>query len=83
MSRPVLWPGSSVADAQFFGMPLKGVNDDIQVISAVLVVKMFEGESETGVAYQTCATDGLTTVEALGMIEFAGVKIRHDMNKHL
>jgi hypothetical protein len=66
-------------EAEIFGMPLRGLEKDAQVISAVVIVKMFDAESPTGVSYMTTATDGLTTVEGLGMVQYADVKLRSDM----
>lgn len=68
-----------MADASFFGMTIEGLEDTDQVISAVIVVKMFDEKSPTGVSYLPTATDGLTTVEALGMMEYAGVRLRASM----
>lgn len=68
-----------MAEAKFFGLPLEGINSDKQVIAAVVVMKCFEEDSETSVAYSMGATDGLTSVEALGMMEYANIILRKQL----
>lgn len=63
------------------GLPVEAVDENDQVISVLLVIKSFSPDSETGVAYQVCATDGLTTVEALGMAHLAVAKVSHGMGE--
>lgn len=67
------------ANAKFFGLPLDGIDSDKQVISAVVVMKSFDDDTETGVAYSMGATDGLTSVEALGMMEFAIMMLKKQL----
>jgi hypothetical protein len=68
-------------EANFFGLPLEGINSDKQVIAAVVVIKSFDEESETSVAYSMGATDGLTSVEALGMMEYANMMLRKQLSQ--
>lgn len=65
--------------SEIFGLPLPSVNENDQVLSVLLVIKSFCEESGAGVAYQVCATDGLTTVEALGMAELAAIKLKDSL----
>lgn len=67
--------------ANFFGLPLEGIDSDKQVIAAVVVMKSFDEESETSVAYSMGATDGLTSVEALGMMEYANMMLRKQLGQ--
>lgn len=65
-------------DCTILGMPLELSEDDellsIQPISGFVVVK---GIDETGrLRHYTAATDGLTSVECLGMAEYAALKLR-------
>jgi hypothetical protein len=41
-----------------------------------VIVKTFDMDAEAGVCYQVRATDGLSTVEALGMAGYAELKLR-------
>lgn len=54
-------------DATAFGQPLvvDHLPDDFIPTDAVVVVK---GMTEAGPAYFECATNGITTTEALGMV---------------
>ena len=72
-----------MAEAEFFGLPLRGVDAGRQVISSVVIMKSFVEDSETGVGYSMAATDGLTTVEALGMMEYAIMKLKKQVSEDL
>lgn len=58
------------------------MDEEDQVLSVLLVIKSFSETSEIGTAYQVCATDGLSTVEALGMAELASLKLRKALIKN-
>jgi hypothetical protein len=47
------------------GLPLVGMPDDVTPLAALVVVKALDADGK--VAYYARATDGVTTVEAVGM----------------
>jgi hypothetical protein len=57
------------------GLPLEGGEDIGQPVAALVIVKTFDEDSEVGVCYQVRATGGLSTVEALGMADYAVIRI--------
>lgn len=69
-------------EATVCGLPLEGGEDIGQPVAALLVVKTFDGDSEVGVCYQVRATGGLSTVEALGMADYAVLRIRDGLSRH-
>jgi len=68
--------------AEVCGMPLIGGEDFGQPVAALVVVKSFDPDGEAGVSYQVRATDGLSTVEALGMADYAVLRIRDGLSRH-
>jgi hypothetical protein len=70
-------------DCTVLGMELDiGVNDPIttaQPLAAFVVVKALD--SDGNVCYLTGATEGLPTVECLGMADFAMEKLRYAVRK--
>lgn len=64
-----------LAMTEALGLPLGGADDIGQPIAALVVVKYFDDEAENGVAYRALATDGLTSVEAIGMARYATVRL--------
>lgn len=67
------------------GMDLSVEEDDVlvtaQPFSAFIVVKAFDADGD--VVYLTAATEGLQSVECLGMAEFAALKLRNGMTRCL
>ena len=61
--------------AEVLGLPLPGAGDIGQPVAALVVVKYFDDEAENGVAYRALASDGLSTVEAIGMARYAAVRL--------
>lgn len=64
--------------AQVCGLELVEMPDDISPIAALVVLKAFDAEGD--VAYYARATEGVTTVEALGMVVLADVRLRSAIN---
>jgi hypothetical protein len=63
------------------GLPLEGSEDIGQPVAALVIVKTFDADSEVGVCYQVRATGGLSTVEALGMADYAVLRIRDGLRR--
>ena len=78
--RPGTDGSAPVADV--CGLPLEGGGDIGQPVAALVVVKTFDGDSEIGVCYRVRATGGLSTVEALGMADFAALRLREALRRH-
>ena len=55
-------------------MDLVGVPDDVTPLAALVIVKALDEDGD--VAYYCKATEGLSSVEALGMAGYADVKLR-------
>lgn len=70
-------------DCTVLGMTLNTGEDDpittAQPLAAVIVVKVLDEDGD--LCYLTGATDGLTTVECLGMTEFAVLKLKHALRR--
>lgn len=68
-------------DVTVLGMPLYAhENDQIrtaQPIAAVVIAKVLDEEGH--VDYVTAATEGLKSVEALGMARYAQLKLEHGL----
>lgn len=62
----------SAGDATVCGLPIVGSEEFGQPLAALVVVKMLEDD---GVRYAVRATDGLQTIEALGMARAAVLKL--------
>lgn len=56
------------------GMPMGEVPEDITPICAVVVFKAMDEEGNA--AYYLRATEGLSTVEAVGMVEYGAHRLR-------
>ena len=65
------------------GLPLEGADDIGQPVAALVIVKTFDGDSEIGVCYRVRATGGLSTVEALGMADYAALRLREGLRRRL
>jgi hypothetical protein len=52
-----------------------------QPLSALVVVKALDGDGD--LVYLTGATEGLQTVECLGMAEYAALRLRHGLTSRL
>lgn len=61
--------------AHVCGLPIVGGEDIGQPLAAFVVVKSFDEDSEIGVTYQVLATEGLSTVECLGMANLAVLRL--------
>jgi hypothetical protein len=59
----------SPLDERVLGMPIEIASDLAQPIAAVVIVKGLDTSGE--IAYWTAKTDGVTGVEAWGMVMFA------------
>ncbi len=57
------------------GLPIIGGEEIGQPLAALVIVKSFDGDSEVGVSYQVRATEGLSTVECLGMANLAVLRL--------
>jgi hypothetical protein len=62
-------------DVAACGLPLVAGEEIGRPIAAIVVVKTFDPDSEVGVCYRVHATEGLSTVEALGMADYAVLKL--------
>ena len=71
-----------MAEPAVCGLPLEGGEDTGQPVAALVILKTFDQDSEVGVCYQVRATDGLSTVEALGMADYAVLRIRDGLSCH-
>ena len=63
------------------GLPLEGGEEIGQPVAALVIVKTFDETSEVGVCYQIRATGGLSTVEALGMADYAVIRISDGLRR--
>lgn len=74
-----------MADVTILGMPLEvGVDDDIHTVQPICGFVVIKALDEDGdVRYLTGATDGLQSVECLGMAEYAVLKLRHGLERRL
>lgn len=67
------------------GMPLHAAEDDpittAQPLSGFVVVKALDEDGE--IAYLTGATEGLESVECLGMAEYAALRLRQGISRRL
>ena len=67
------------------GMPLDVADDDLiataQPLSGFVMVKALDSDGD--LLYLTAATEGLTSVECLGMAEYAALKLRHGLAERL
>lgn len=67
------------------GLPLDVAGDDpirgVTPLCGLVVVKALNGEGE--VCYLTAATEGLKSVEALGMARYAVLKLEHGLSREL
>jgi hypothetical protein len=70
-----------VSEPAVCGLPLVGGEEIGQPIAALVVVKSFDPDSEAGVCYQVRATDGLSTVEALGMADYAVLRLSNSLRR--
>lgn len=65
------------------GMPLDAAEDDLiataQPLCGLVIVKALDAGGE--VVYLTAATEGLKTVECLGMAEYAVLRLKHGLAK--
>lgn len=70
-----------MADSTVLGMPLDVTEDDpvatCQPLSAMIVVKALDGDGD--VVYLTAATEGLMSVECLGMARYAVLKLEQGL----
>jgi hypothetical protein len=65
-----------VSDHAVLGMPLEMASDDDEIsqpLAAVVVVKCLD--SDGAISYRSRATEGIQTVEALGMARYAVLKL--------
>jgi len=69
-----------MSDCTVLGMALDAGEDDLirsaQPLSALVVVKALCGDA---IVYLTAATEGLQSVECLGMAEYAALRLRHGL----
>jgi hypothetical protein len=65
-----------VTASEACGLPLAGGGGITQPVAVLVIVKCFDPDSEVGVCYQVRSTEGLSTVEALGMADYAGLRLR-------
>jgi hypothetical protein len=77
--------GGKVADCTILGMPLDVEEDDeITAITPVCGMVVVKGLGEDGeVVYCTAATDGLKSVECLGMARYAVLKLEHGLQRQM
>lgn len=70
-----------MADVLVLGMPLDAEENDpirsAQPLSAVVVVKALDDDGK--ICYFGGATEGLMSVEALGMLRYGLIKLEHQM----
>ncbi len=73
-----------MADATVLGMALETEENDpirtAQPLSAVIVAKLLGDDGE--IYYVGAATEGLKSVETLGMLRYAQVKLEHRMMQY-
>jgi hypothetical protein len=74
-----------VSDCTVLGMALDAGEDDpirtAQPLFALVIVKALDGDGD--LVYLTAATEGLQTVECLGMAEYAALRLRHGLTARL
>jgi hypothetical protein len=74
-----------VADCTVLGMPLDVGEGDVittaQPLSALVVVKALDEDGD--IVYLTGATEGLQSVECLGMAEYAALRLRRGLRSRL
>ena len=63
------------------GLPIDGAEEVTQPLAALVVVKCFDPDSEVGVSYRVRATTGLSSVEALGMADFAVLRLKNELSE--
>lgn len=63
------------SSAEVCGLPIIGGEEIGQPLAALVIVKSFDEDSEIGVSYQVRATEGLSTVECLGMANLAVLRL--------
>lgn len=77
--------GVTANTAGILGMPLDVADDDpistAQPLSGFVVIKALDEDGD--VCYLTAATDGLTSVECLGMAEYAALRLRQGIARRL
>ena len=56
------------------GLPLVDMPDDVTPLAALVVLKALDGDGE--VTYLARASEGVTTVEAVGMAALADLRLR-------
>ena len=62
------------------GLPIEGGEDIGHPLAALVIVKSFDEDSENGVCYQVRATEGLSSVECLGMAELAVLRLKEALS---
>jgi hypothetical protein len=74
-----------VSGSLILGMPLDVSDEDsivsVQPLCGFVVIKGLDEDGEVG--YYTAATEGLLSVECLGMAEYAMLKLRHGITRRL
>ena len=74
-----------MADCTVLGMPLDVDGGDVMVtaqpIAAFVIVKALDEDGD--LVYLAGATEGLPTVECLGMAEYAVLRLRHGLTQRL
>ena len=60
--------------AQVCGLDIVNMPEEISPLAALVVLKAFDEDGD--VTYYARATEGVTTVEALGMVALADVRLR-------
>lgn len=68
-------------EATVCGLPIEGGEDIVQPLAALVIIKMFDGDSPVGVGHKVRATAGLSTVEALGMVDYARVRLEDALRR--
>lgn len=63
------------------GLPLPGTDNIGQPVAALVIIKTFDASSDIGVAYQIRATEGLSTVEGLGMADYATLILQESLRR--
>lgn len=70
-----------MTDPAILGMPLDVADEDliksVQPLCGMVVIKALD--TDGNVVYCTAATEGLMTIECLGMAEYAVLKLRHGL----
>lgn len=60
--------------ATAFGLTVAGMPEDVSPLAALTVMKALDADGD--LCYWALATEGVSTVEALGMAEYACVRLR-------